>query len=150
MLTVRFSAPSVSMWHHGESSRWAATSSSSIRPTSMAHLPPCWLLRFDCGAIAVPREAWCHWSGRWYVPRNEEKARCVDFISSLQNFRRLSFQFEALCNRIVPGRAAIPGSCSHSRKNRRIFAHFRSDLAIYMGEGVEKGWCRKPTKRFPP
>ena len=90
------------MWRNEESSRWAATPSSSIRPTSMAHLPPCWLLRFDCGAIAVPREAWCHWSGRWYVPTNEGKTLCVDFISSFQTFRHLSFRLEGLCNRIVP------------------------------------------------
>ena len=69
---------SVSMWRPEESSRWAATPSSSIRPTSMAHLPPCRLPCFNCGAIAVPREAWCsHWSGRWYVPTNQEKAPCV-------------------------------------------------------------------------
>jgi hypothetical protein len=97
----------------------------SALPAWRTYLLPCWMLCFNCSAIAVPRDGRCsHRTGRCYVPTNEEKTRCVDSISSFQDFRHLSFRLEGLCNGIVPGRSAIPDSWSHSRKNRRIFAHF--------------------------
>jgi hypothetical protein len=107
----------------------------SALPAWRSYLPPCWMLCFNCGAILVPRNAWCwHRSRRWYVPTNEEKTPCVDFVSSFQNFRHLTFQFDRLCNRIV---SAIPGFWSHSHEKStdfRIFSYGGPDLLTFAKE----------------
>jgi len=94
-------------------------------------LPPCWLRCSNCGAIVVPRNAWCSQrSGRWHVPTNEEKTPCVNFISSFQNFRHLSFRLEGLCNRIVP--------IAEQSTDFRTFSYRKHRPTDLFGEGVWK------------